>query len=288
MAATVQAIARLQDRDVTRVVGRSSVFAARMYRIAREAAERGSTQFDTKLIRAAQDELVDLMVWAYLLRTRLATRRRTMGKEASKGIELASPVSRLASKASQELRIDLGNLRERFTTLTGRTLRRELQGVRKILRTGLNTIVRKGGSTPDLVAYLKKRGLKPRSFAYIDTIVRAHVGIAYGLAHRAAYAGDPDLWGFEYATMEDERVRESHEILHGVRRRWDDEFWDLYWPPNGWGCRCQPVALYGRRIRQTPVPKGAKPDTLFKEQYASLRLAHEKSFEQKSLVGHII
>jgi len=42
----------------------------------------------------------------------------------------------------------------------------------------------------------------------------------------------------EYKTQEDDRVRRSHELLNGTIKKVDDPFWDTYYPPNGWGCRC--------------------------------------------------
>lgn len=42
----------------------------------------------------------------------------------------------------------------------------------------------------------------------------------------------------EYKTQEDDRVRHSHELLNGTVKKVDDPFWDTYYPPNGWGCRC--------------------------------------------------
>lgn len=41
-----------------------------------------------------------------------------------------------------------------------------------------------------------------------------------------------------YKTQDDGRVRMSHRTLHDVAKPIDDEFWDSYYPPNGWNCRC--------------------------------------------------
>jgi SPP1 gp7 family putative phage head morphogenesis protein len=41
-----------------------------------------------------------------------------------------------------------------------------------------------------------------------------------------------------YVAVMDERTRESHAKLNGTVRPIDDPFWDIYYPPNGWGCRC--------------------------------------------------
>lgn len=41
-----------------------------------------------------------------------------------------------------------------------------------------------------------------------------------------------------YVTQQDARVRDAHKVLDGVTRRVDDPFWDKFYPPNGWNCRC--------------------------------------------------
>ncbi len=45
----------------------------------------------------------------------------------------------------------------------------------------------------------------------------------------------------KYLTAHDERVRESHRVLADVVRPVNDPFWDVYYPPNGWGCRCKVI-----------------------------------------------
>lgn len=45
-----------------------------------------------------------------------------------------------------------------------------------------------------------------------------------------------------YRTVGDGRVRNSHANIDGVTRPVDDPFWDSYYPPNGWGCRCDVIA----------------------------------------------
>lgn len=44
-----------------------------------------------------------------------------------------------------------------------------------------------------------------------------------------------------YETAGDERVRQSHRALDQVVKPVNDPFWDMYYPPNGWGCRCKVV-----------------------------------------------
>jgi SPP1 gp7 family putative phage head morphogenesis protein len=49
----------------------------------------------------------------------------------------------------------------------------------------------------------------------------------------------------QYVTAGDDRVREEHAELDGIIRRIDDEFWDTYYPPNGYNCRCDVIQLPG-------------------------------------------
>lgn len=41
-----------------------------------------------------------------------------------------------------------------------------------------------------------------------------------------------------YVTMMDDLVREEHAILDGTIAAVDDPFWTIYYPPNGYNCRC--------------------------------------------------
>jgi SPP1 gp7 family putative phage head morphogenesis protein len=51
-----------------------------------------------------------------------------------------------------------------------------------------------------------------------------------------------DLYpNLKYQTAGDERVRESHRVLDNIVRPVNDPFWDVYYPPNGWSCRCTVV-----------------------------------------------
>ena len=55
----------------------------------------------------------------------------------------------------------------------------------------------------------------------------------------------------KYVTAGDERVRASHRLLDGVTRPVDDPFWDEWFPPNGWNCRCDVQQVAGG---ETDVP----------------------------------
>jgi SPP1 gp7 family putative phage head morphogenesis protein len=41
-----------------------------------------------------------------------------------------------------------------------------------------------------------------------------------------------------YSTVGDANVRPEHQVLDGINLPMDDPFWDEYYPPNGYRCRC--------------------------------------------------
>lgn len=47
----------------------------------------------------------------------------------------------------------------------------------------------------------------------------------------------------KYQTVGDDRVRQAHRALNGIIKPIDDGFWDTYYPPNDWGCRCDAEAV---------------------------------------------
>ena len=47
----------------------------------------------------------------------------------------------------------------------------------------------------------------------------------------------------QYRTMEDARVRDDHAELNRITRPAEDPFWNIYYPPNGWNCRCTAIRV---------------------------------------------
>lgn len=56
----------------------------------------------------------------------------------------------------------------------------------------------------------------------------------------------------QYQAVMDANTRAEHAALNGVIKRYDDDFWDKYYPPNGWGCRCEVIQLPGKNHKETP------------------------------------
>jgi SPP1 gp7 family putative phage head morphogenesis protein len=65
-----------------------------------------------------------------------------------------------------------------------------------------------------------------------------------------------------YVTVGDERVRKSHQLLDGVTLPIDHEFWDNWYPPNNWNCRCDVQQVGGNsRLKEAEAVPTDAPKT---------------------------
>ena len=65
------------------------------------------------------------------------------------------------------------------------------------------------------------------------------------------YAEDGDEYYLQYRTAGDDHVRPEHAELNGITLPASDSFWDTYYPPNGWNCRCNVVQVLRSRNTAT-------------------------------------
>lgn len=75
-----------------------------------------------------------------------------------------------------------------------------------------------------------------------------------------------DLPFLRYSAVRDERTRYDHGQLHGVVKRVDDPFWESYYPPNGWNCRCTVIQVADAEVTpadKTPSPEFRKGEKMF-------------------------
>ncbi len=63
-----------------------------------------------------------------------------------------------------------------------------------------------------------------------------------------------------YMTVGDENVRADHRRWHYICLPVDDPFWDLFYPPNGWGCRCYVLQLSEKQLDRMGIQVSDSPD----------------------------
>lgn len=91
-----------------------------------------------------------------------------------------------------------------------------------------------------------------------DTYNRNYLNAEYNFAQASAeMAGKwesfrkDDDYLLQYRTQQDGKVRPEHATLHGITLPADDSFWDEYYPPNGWNCRCTVAQVRKEKYAQT-------------------------------------
>lgn len=85
----------------------------------------------------------------------------------------------------------------------------------------------------------------------LDTVYRNNLGTSYQAGRyeqMMAVKEQRPFW--QYMTVGDPSVRDEHAAQHGVVRQADHPFWNTWYPPNGFNCRCYVKTLSGRQMEQ--------------------------------------
>jgi SPP1 gp7 family putative phage head morphogenesis protein len=82
------------------------------------------------------------------------------------------------------------------------------------------------------------------STSRLKTIYQTNLKVAYSVGRYKAMIDNAESRPYwQYRTREDARVRDDHAALNRKVFRHDDPFWNYFYPPNGWNCRCYVVAM---------------------------------------------
>lgn len=92
----------------------------------------------------------------------------------------------------------------------------------------------------------------------IRTIFVNNMNSAYAVGRYKKQLEDVDFAPYwQYNCILDGKTRPEHKAMHGKVFRYDDEFWQTHYPPNGWNCRCFVKSLTEREMER----KGLKPES---------------------------
>lgn len=91
---------------------------------------------------------------------------------------------------------------------------------------------------------------------YNANYLRSEYNFVHSSAQMAAkweqFMEDGDRYSLQYRTAGDGKVRPEHAALNGVTLPPSDSFWEEYYPPNGWNCRCTVVQVRKSKYPSTP------------------------------------
>lgn len=97
----------------------------------------------------------------------------------------------------------------------------------------------------------------------LDTIYRTNMQAAYSAQRYQQMRDNADnrpYW--QYSAVNDDRTRPSHSAMNGLIYRYDDPFWQTFYPPNGFNCRCSVIALAQRDIDRRNLTVGDSSERL--------------------------
>lgn len=105
---------------------------------------------------------------------------------------------------------------------------------------------------------------------YNRNYLEAEYEFAFSSAQMASNWNDiqqnEDRYDIQYRTAQDDKVRVSHQPLHGITLPSEDAFWNQYYPPNGWRCRCTAVEVrkgkFDASNSQDAIASGEKATSL--------------------------
>lgn len=69
----------------------------------------------------------------------------------------------------------------------------------------------------------------------------------------------------EYRSTRDGRVRDEHAVFDGIIKPVDSPFWDTYYPPNGFNCRCRIIQRESGPATRTPSNLPPPDSPLFEQ-----------------------
>lgn len=225
--------------------------------------------------RALFPVLRDASIAAYLTGFR---RELITANQSVKGLKLAvfdDVLRGLSARAG----LSVKELRELYGAQVADIARDASEVAQEELRQTVTELIAEGAHVSEGVNTLTEgferadiKGVKPFR---LESIFRTQTQVAYG-AGRWQADQDPAiqeiLWGYEYTIVGDDRVRPSHEAVEGTRLPKDDSFWQSWWPPNGWNCRCQAISIFEKEAT-IEAPPDVQPDQGFDQNVGTLTAA---------------
>jgi SPP1 gp7 family putative phage head morphogenesis protein len=153
-----------------------------------------------------------------------------------------------------------GKARNQAFSIAGVASRDQLQGVLD----SLNAVLRDGKTFKDWKddPSVQALGLPAHR---LDNILRTNMQCAYNAGHWEQQQANKDRRPYlMYDAINDSRTRPSHLALDNIIKPIDDPFWDVYYPPNGFRCRCTTISMTAAQANarggETEDPDQGWPD----------------------------
>lgn len=210
----------------------------------------------------------DMMIAAHL-HGRLRSMVTAAEKLSSKTVSAFGPYESAVDFVRRKLELSedsLNTIREKYGDASVRAVGEIGGSLHQAAVSAMADIVEQTMTTNESIKYMREvmelAGVDTINPWLLETMVRTQIAVAYS-AGRWNANQDPAiqeiLWGYEYVTVGDDRVRFEHEAMDGAIYPKDHAFWETNWPPNGYNCRCDVLELFNDES-PTITERFAEPD----------------------------
>jgi len=248
------------DRELERIVHRGSRRAARdmsrFRRVLREKVAAGDSDVDGFIEQhyAQQAPMFrDAMTLTYLKGYRAAVEnaREHVRSNATLSLNIfENEVAKEGVKAGfAASTVEI--VRQQMEAEILSTLSTSAQAMQRAVRKTVDRAIAEGLTTREaqknMQRAIKGQGITTAKPFQLEAIYRTKANESFNAGRWAANqtAGiQTILWGYEYVTVGDDRVRDEHVPFEGTKLPKDDPRWLVIWPPNGWQCRCTTIEIY--------------------------------------------
>jgi SPP1 gp7 family putative phage head morphogenesis protein len=247
--------AQLQADRINRINRQGDIFVRQYVNAIRRAAlaalrQGQRVEITDAAIEKIVDELVGLSLVSYFSAAKSFRRAQPTLPDAlpHRTVLSLSSFDTDVARIARGFDINVGTLSKRLRTIVAPNVRESLHTVKDRINKELSELsankVPTRQATKILTDRLEEMGVAPRNSGYVETLVRTHSQLSYNAAQHVELTKDTEIWGYKYVTVGDDRVRPEHEKLDGLTKEKDNPIWNTIWPPNGWNCRCQVLAIY--------------------------------------------
>lgn len=120
----------------------------------------------------------------------------------------------------------------------------ELETVFSSMQKAIDDGISFGDFKKECRTIFEKRGWTGKRAWRVDNIFRTNIQTAYSVGRYREMMEVKDSRPFwRYSAVNDSRTRPTHAAMHGKVFRYDNPFWDKWYPLNGFRCRCGVTTL---------------------------------------------